>query len=401
MTDPFHLITTWSSSLILLIMGFLLLAVGTPRNPEWKHLRYGCFCLSASYLILGACGLIESIFELTGETVRMKEQIVLGISFFQAMLFTGTSLVFVRPHILTKKLLMKQFSFIIPILTFFYATYFCWSAAYPIIYLMTVAGYFLQLIYYTLQFRKEYNAGIIELEQHYCEEYAERLLWIRPLFYLSLTIGVMALLYVIIPSNESYTEIFTISYTIYYVYVVFCFITYGRKGKYIEEPAISEIGKTEHTGMNLPNRVTEETLTETAAMSQQPIQKNEPATNVTPPIEKETRAERRLTQALEQWVKEERFLCQDVPIEETANELGTDVDSLHDYFLSHKGMLFRTWRVMLRIEKAKHLLETNPTIKISELQTQVGFSDKSYFFRRFKQVTGKTPNEYRDHLQNK
>ena len=116
------------------------------------------------------------------------------------------------------------------------------------------------------------------------------------------------------------------------------------------------------------------------------------------PERTETRAEKRLTEALDQWVKNERYLCPDVPLEEVAIELNTDVDSLHDYFLSHKGVLFRTWRVMLRIEKAKQLLEMNPKIKISELQTQVGFSDKSYFFRRFKQVTGKTPNEYRNDL---
>ena len=394
MTDTFHLITTWTSSLILLIMGLLLIAVGTPRSPQWKHLRYGCFYLSASYLILGTANLTESILELCGNNIQIKSQMVLSISFFQAMLFTGTSLVFVRPEILTLKKLLAQLSFIVPIVTIFHAAYFIIPSIYPAVLTITIFAYLLQLIYYTHLFHKEYSTGIEELEKRYCEEYAERLHWIRRLFYLSLGIGIMALLYVILPSNHSYTEIFTICYTTYYVYVVFCFITYGRNGEYLVKLVTSKNATPAQTSVK-PTTQGLGKIEMATIHSAEPTPENDTDSEI-----KETRAEKRLSQALEQWVKDERYLCQDIPIEETANELGTDIESLHEYFLTHKGILFRTWRVMLRIEKAKHLLETNPTIKISELQTQVGFSDKSYFFRRFKQVTGKTPNEYRDYLRN-
>ena len=408
MNNIFHLITTWSSSLIILILGCLLIAVGIPKTPQWKHLHYSCLCLAISYLILGTAGLTESVTELSGELITLKRQLILGVSFFQAMLFTGTCLVFIRPQVLTSRLILNQLLWVTPLLLVLYGSFFLWPSIHPLIFGITLVTYLTQLIYYTYRFKKEYDKGINQLELHFCEQFAERLFWIKRLFYMSLGIGLIAFLHAIIPFNQVIVDIFQISYTVYYIYVVICFITYGRIDKYVvgtlpqidtKQESIEEATTPQETvPVNTTVKATEPNI-ETSLSQSTNID-----TIITEPeassVKKETRAEKRLTIALEEWVKNERYLCQDVPIEDTAKELDTDVDSLHDYFLTHKGILFRTWRVMLRIEKAKQILETNPTIKISELQTKVGFSDKSYFFRRFKQVTGKTPNEYRDYLQN-
>ena len=407
MNNIFHIITTWSSSFIILILGCLLIAVGIPKTPQWKHLHSGCLCLSISYLILGITGLLESIAELSGELISIKPQLVLCISFFQAMLFTGTCLIFIRPQILNMKLILSQVLAITSLLAIFFGSFFIWPSIHPIIFGITLVAYFLQLTYYTYRFNKEYTQGIYQLEQHFCEEYAERLHWVKRLFYMSLAVGIIAFIHVVFPFNRKAVDFFSISYTIYYVYVVFCFITYGRQDKYIVGKLSLIDTEIETIKNNNPSTdaVQKNTTSETPQKHpditiQESIEKEKiDSTPYTTSEKKETRAEKRLALALEEWVKNERYLCQDVPIEETAKELDTDVDSLHDYFLTHKGILFRTWRVMLRIEKAKQILETNPTIKISELQTKVGFSDKSYFFRRFKQITGKTPNEYRDCLQ--
>ena len=416
MNNEFHYITTWCSSLIILIMGGLFVIVGIPKTSHWKQLRYGCFCLAASYIILGLAGLIEAVLELSGRLLAFKSELVLAVSFFQAMLFTGTSIAFLRLRRLKKKLILKQLVAIMVLLASFFCAYFYFTSLYPYFFGITVAAYIGQLIYYTSLFNKEYNWILIHSKPTNPLLFANRMHRVSRLFYVSLGVGIMALVYVLLPEKNFFTEAFTISYTFYYVFLVFSIISFlpyfdidelTESASQNEEETTGEIKV--NTSENLKDPIMAAALTgDTSENIEVPTL---PPTNKlftsevsnsslsATDTKNETRAERRLTEALDRWVEEEKYLCPDVPIEEIATELGTDVYSLHDYFLSHKGILFRTWRVMLRIEKAKQLLETNPNIKISELQLKVGFSDKSYFFRRFKQVTGKTPNEYRHDLQ--
>lgn len=52
----------------------------------------------------------------------------------------------------------------------------------------------------------------------------------------------------------------------------------------------------------------------------------------------------------------------------------------------------------LRIEEAKHLLETTDDA-IDEIATGVGFDDPNSFRRLFKRMTSITPNQYRMRFQ--
>lgn len=47
-----------------------------------------------------------------------------------------------------------------------------------------------------------------------------------------------------------------------------------------------------------------------------------------------------------------------------------------------------------RLEKARHLIQTNPDIKIYEVVELCGFSNTSHFFRTFKSRYGYTPKDY-------
>ena len=103
----------------------------------------------------------------------------------------------------------------------------------------------------------------------------------------------------------------------------------------------------------------------------------------------------RLDAAIRKWVEDEEYLVSDVSIDEIANTLQATHDELNEWCTDNCGLLFRTWRMQLRIEKAQQILVSQPDIKISELQALTGFSDKSHFFKQFKQITGMTPTEYR------
>ena len=49
---------------------------------------------------------------------------------------------------------------------------------------------------------------------------------------------------------------------------------------------------------------------------------------------------------------------------------------------------------LLRVERAKELLSST-SLTIREISAQVGYYDPGSFIRRFKQVTGETPLQYR------
>lgn len=58
------------------------------------------------------------------------------------------------------------------------------------------------------------------------------------------------------------------------------------------------------------------------------------------------------------------------------------------------GMSPGQYVISLRVEKAKRLIDANDST-ISQIATQVGFSDLSNFSRHFKRVTGRTPTNYK------
>ena len=63
-------------------------------------------------------------------------------------------------------------------------------------------------------------------------------------------------------------------------------------------------------------------------------------------------------------------------------------------FMERKGMSPLEYLTLLRVEHAKDLL-ANTDMTIRDISIQVGYYDSGSFIRRFKQVTGETPLQYR------
>lgn len=67
-------------------------------------------------------------------------------------------------------------------------------------------------------------------------------------------------------------------------------------------------------------------------------------------------------------------------------------------FHQHSGYTFSEFLTEQRILSAKRLLG-DFTLNISEVALQVGYDDPGYFSRRFRQITGSSPSEWRQRLQ--
>lgn len=79
------------------------------------------------------------------------------------------------------------------------------------------------------------------------------------------------------------------------------------------------------------------------------------------------------------------FLCKKFAISQT---------SLSRLFREYKEMSFSNYLTMIRMERAKQLMDSNPDIYVKDVAESVGYSDQFYFSRIFHSVVGVCPSEY-------
>ncbi|MCI1654070.1 MAG: response regulator [Lachnospiraceae bacterium] len=90
----------------------------------------------------------------------------------------------------------------------------------------------------------------------------------------------------------------------------------------------------------------------------------------------------------------EEHFCENISLASTAEAVAISKTYLCDIFKKELGMTFVNYVTNLRIERAKELL-ADPTLKMYEISSAVGFNDYTYFSQIFKKRTGMTLSEYR------
>lgn len=77
-----------------------------------------------------------------------------------------------------------------------------------------------------------------------------------------------------------------------------------------------------------------------------------------------------------------------------AKEAGMSVRSLQRHFKAQTGVTPLTFHQQLRMDRAKHLLETTK-LSIAQVADQVGYSDEAAFRKLFRKITDLTPGNFR------
>lgn len=103
-----------------------------------------------------------------------------------------------------------------------------------------------------------------------------------------------------------------------------------------------------------------------------------------------------LDSKLDRWISTRAYCHQGITITQVAKQLGTNRTYLSRYINSNYGCNFNTWLTRLRIEEAKNLLVSSPTLTIEKISQQTGFTSKSQFMRNFKAQEGITPGQWRE-----
>jgi AraC-like DNA-binding protein len=89
----------------------------------------------------------------------------------------------------------------------------------------------------------------------------------------------------------------------------------------------------------------------------------------------------------------------ELSLAELAQSVNLSVWRLCHIFKSDVGMPPIRYLRLLRMERAKHLLESS-FLSVKEIAFQVGLNDESHFVRDFKSTYGFSPALYRTHFKN-
>lgn len=354
LSDPYILVTLLTATVIL-IMACCLLGFSVPNDPELKNYRTARRLLACAYIVLACSGASELLAGGRSVGSPLVLSLTLIIACYQALLFTFALITLIDLRLMTTKRVLAQ---LIPISAVSGLVMLSLALAPDIIFYavfyIACAYYCALLVYYIHLFRKDYKRYREQLDNYFSQDDEKRMRWINSAFYMALSIGILAVLSIFM-SSFLYL-LFTIGYTIFYVYFAVKYVNYVTIFHYFV-PAIGN-GAYE----------------------------NQPQANGTKDD---------ISLLIDIWIRQKGYVRSDITLGSLALELKTNRTYLSGYINSHRGCNFKTWISRLRIEEAQRLLIENPALSVASIGEMVGIDDKSSFFRQFMNVAGKTPGEYR------
>ena len=96
--------------------------------------------------------------------------------------------------------------------------------------------------------------------------------------------------------------------------------------------------------------------------------------------------------AIRQYVDE--HFCESISLQEVAQKFYVNQAYLGRTFRTNTGKKFNDYVNDLRIDRAVSLLRER-TVRVQDICIMVGYKDITYFYRKFKERTGKLPSDYR------
>ena len=242
--------------------------------------------------------------------------------------------------------------------------------------LACVLLFIFQCIGHILVFNRAYKLSVRQLEQYYDEEEDKKIRWIRFCYTIMMLTQMFVLVYMLLPFG--FMKIYMLCYSFFMLYFAANFISFLGSHRLV-------LDAFAHRALSGRDLVA---LIESRKKNKKQNDPSSPAIN---------EAEyRKLEKALDQWVEEKRYREYDKSREQIARELNTTKDILHHYFVTKKGVDFKTWRTVLRIEEAKRLLLDDKDASTNIIAEVSGFSDRSNFHRQFVKIVGCSPKRWRD-----
>lgn len=341
-----------------IVVGICLLVILTPEKEALTNYKIAKRIMGIAYILLGVFMIGEMILlPLTGIDMDIVRIIILTISSLLALSFTYSLLTLIDIRFFNQQNFIKE---LIPIgccsISCFITFIFFRQYVFTIFLLIFVVFYLSILIRYTRSFYHTFNTYKKQMDNFFSGQEWKRLSWVNFSFYYALLVGILALMSILY-FNIGFI-IFKLFIIPFYIYFGCQLINYAFRFSNIEQ-----------------------------AMQQD-----------TSPKEQYTAEKLSLydiEQAIDEWVRQKKYLRPGITIEQIASQLSTNRTYLSGYINTTKQQTFRSWINELRIEEAKQLLLEQPPLTVSEIGSKVGFTDKSNFGRQFSKLTSVTPQAWR------
>ena len=109
------------------------------------------------------------------------------------------------------------------------------------------------------------------------------------------------------------------------------------------------------------------------------------------PLDSETNL--RVGRAVEKWIERGGYLKNGINMPSVAAEIGIPQYQLSGW-LKQQNYKYSEWMTSLRIDEAKLVIKAHPDWSNESVAEHCGFSDRTYFQKKFKEKTGMTPADY-------
>ena len=374
MNETTYKILMGASAFMIAMLGGMLATTTILPEDGLEKLRKARNILVPSYFVLALLSLVCCF---TGYDRRIEPASTLFVASFQALLFTMSMLVFIRPGEVRWSTVFRQAGAIAVAGATLFITLFCFTDYYLWFFYTGIAAYIIQLIIYTRKFTQAYRKTVQELEDYYDEDEENRLTWVKTGFYSALAVGVMAISVLFF---TDWYKFFVPLYVLYYSFMVMWFVNYYRRMKFAI-PVIAAVP---------PEAKVYATPIETDMVETGKSVKEDRETPETIFLTKE----QLLKERLQKYVDEKEYCEKDIPSGIVVDSFGVPQSFFRQYMKDHYGMDFRPWRKELRLREAARLFTENPGYTIEELCEMVGYNNSGNFNRDFKKMMEMTPKSY-------
>lgn len=374
MNETTYKILMGASAFMIAMLGGMLATTTILPEDGLEKLRKARNILVPSYFVLALLSLVCCF---TGYDRRIEPASTLFVASFQALLFTMSMLVFIRPGEVRWSTVFRQAGAIAVAGATLFITLFCFTDYYLWFFYTGIAAYIIQLIIYTRKFTQAYRKTVQEVEDYYDEDEENRLTWVKTGFYSALAVGVMAISVLFF---TDWYKFFVPLYVLYYSFMVMWFVNYYRRMKFAI-PVIVAVP---------PEAKVYVTPIETDMVETGKSVKEDRETPETIFLTKE----QLLKERLQKYVDEKEYCEKDIPSGIVVDSFGVPQSFFRQYMKDHYGMDFRPWRKELRLREAARLFTENPGYTIEEVCEMVGYNNSGNFNRDFKKMMEMTPKTY-------
>jgi len=102
-----------------------------------------------------------------------------------------------------------------------------------------------------------------------------------------------------------------------------------------------------------------------------------------------------ISNKIDAWTTSRGKRYNDFTLSELATKIKVPARVLRHYFRHEIKTDFRRWKTAMRIKEAGEVIRDDHKKSIEAIADDLGFDDKSNFFRQFKRYTGLTPRQWR------